>query len=112
MTTLERTRKVATAREWSSNGVARVVRSGAGLSLGEMAELVGVAISTIKRWEDGAARPRGERAVRYADALHTLMQPDWHMAARNGGPTSAEGTAVNGASAKTPAQDGRHGSSG
>jgi transcriptional regulator with XRE-family HTH domain len=63
--------RVARARELA--GVGRLVRERAGLTLGEVAHVVGCSPSTIIRWERGEMRPAGARAVRYADLIEGLL---------------------------------------
>jgi transcriptional regulator with XRE-family HTH domain len=83
---LERAQLIAAAREWASSGAARIVRQAAGMSVREMAELVGVSPHTIGRWENRITRPRGNPGARYGDVLRTLMDPNWHLARREHGP--------------------------
>ncbi|MGH2462707.1 MAG: helix-turn-helix domain-containing protein [Candidatus Limnocylindria bacterium] len=57
----------------SWTGAARPIRLGAGLSLGEVAESVGVSPSTILRWENRERAPRGQAAVAYGRLLAALI---------------------------------------
>jgi HTH-type transcriptional regulator/antitoxin MqsA len=50
----------------------RAIRLAAGVSLAEVAEVVGVAARTIARWESGQSSPRGEYLGRYVDLLEQL----------------------------------------
>lgn len=59
-------------RTLTSTGEARSRRTNAGLSLGEVAEAIGVSPSTVLRWERGERAPRGEAAVRYGQLLKQL----------------------------------------
>ena len=68
------TAKLARARRLTSNGAARSIRQASQLSLPEVAAEVGVAVSTIWRWENGQRQPRGEPAERYSDLLDRLMR--------------------------------------
>ena len=72
--TVEDLRAIRMARDLAASGAARLAREGAGLSLGETARALGVSPSTVMRWESGEVRPRGARAVRYAELLRELMQ--------------------------------------
>ncbi len=66
--------QVSRARALVSSGAARSVRLGARLSLWELAGQIGCAPSTVLRWERGDRIPRGGLAVRYVEALDTLMK--------------------------------------
>jgi len=61
-------------RRLASTGAARAIRQDAGLSLGEMAQDVGVHRSTLFRWEAGLRRPRGPAAERYLALLEDLIR--------------------------------------
>ena len=63
-------------RGLAKSGAARAIREGAGLSLGEVASAVGVAKTTVYRWESGDRRPRGDRAIAYGQLLTDLMARD------------------------------------
>lgn len=56
----------------AATGTARHIRESSGLSLQELAVWIGVARSTIHRWEVGSRRPTGEAAQRYLSALDEL----------------------------------------
>ena len=57
----------------SSRG--RDVREAAGISLRELAALIDVDVATLSRWERGCtARPRGNAARRWADAVEAISQ--------------------------------------
>ena len=64
--------KLATVRAAARSGASRDVRMAAGLSLREVAEAIGVGVSTIHRWEAGDRRPHGAAALRYADLISEL----------------------------------------
>jgi DNA-binding XRE family transcriptional regulator len=51
-----------------------MIRAQAGVSLAEMAEPIGVAPSTILRWERGERVPHGAAAVRYGELLDELSR--------------------------------------
>ncbi len=68
--------KLANARAATRAGAARSLRLAAGLSLREVADEVGVAVSTLWRWEAHERRPRGKAAVRYAEVLEELAERD------------------------------------
>jgi DNA-binding transcriptional regulator YiaG len=59
-------------RAMTTTGHARALRRAAGLSIGEVAHVVGVAPSTIYRWETARRRPRGDAARRYLHLLDGL----------------------------------------
>lgn len=58
-------------RDMVAGGLVREVRAGAGLSLAEVARVVGVVPSTVFHWERGHV-PRGDPAIRYARLLRKL----------------------------------------
>ena len=64
---------VAVVRRLAADGTARQIREEAKLSLHDLATAVGVADSTLCRWEKGQRSPRGELAVRWAGELATLV---------------------------------------
>jgi len=66
--------RLSKIRSLAKSGAARSIRVGAGLSLGELAESLGVCVTTIYRWENSQRTPRGERAVAYADLLDKLVR--------------------------------------
>jgi len=68
------------SREWAATGAAAAIRESAGLSLHEIARVVGVSPSTVLRWERGDHRPRGVCAIRYAQILQQLTRPTRHGA--------------------------------
>jgi DNA-binding transcriptional regulator YiaG len=66
--------QLAEIREICASGEARAIREAANLTLGEIARDVDVAGVTILRWETCAARPTGQRAVRYLHLLRRLAR--------------------------------------
>jgi len=64
--------RLADVRELAESGEARRLRLRAGLSLGEVARELRVAVPTILRWETGERRPRGKAALWYAQLLEQL----------------------------------------
>jgi len=64
--------RLAAVRSLADSGRARSIRRAAGISLQEVANVVGVRASTISRWESGQRVPRGDAALRYARLLHRL----------------------------------------
>jgi transcriptional regulator with XRE-family HTH domain len=74
--------KITAARSAASSGAARGLRVGAGLSLREVADDLGVSVSTVFRWENGERRPSGELAERYGELLAALA--DRHKPKRRG----------------------------
>jgi DNA-binding transcriptional regulator YiaG len=71
--------RLADVREAARSGEARRLRLSAGLSLGEVAREIRVAVPTVLRWETGERRPRGKAALRYGRLLEQLAE-------REGGP--------------------------
>jgi DNA-binding transcriptional regulator YiaG len=51
-----------------------MIRETSDVSLGEIAEPVGVNRSTVSRWERGLTTPRGEAALRYLEVLEELAR--------------------------------------
>ena len=66
--------KVTRVRDLVRSGAARSIRTGAGLSLGEVGRTLGCSASTVLRWEAGERTPRGDLAVRYGELLNTLLR--------------------------------------
>lgn len=60
-------------RAMTKAGTAKTVRTGAGLSIAEMARSADVSERTIHRWERGHTVPHGPAALRYARLLERLM---------------------------------------
>ena len=52
----------------------KAIRVAAGVTQREVASLIGVTKVTIHRYESGDREPRGERRVRYAEALEALRR--------------------------------------
>lgn len=67
------TAKLSKVRRLAASGSAKSIRLGAAVSLPEVATEVGVATSTIWRWENGRRTPRGDAAERYCDLLDRLV---------------------------------------
>ncbi len=53
-------------------GGGRSLRQRAGLSVGELARVLGVDVATLSRWETGKAKPRPEAALRWAAACQAI----------------------------------------
>ncbi len=64
--------RLARLRSLMSTGAAKSIRLAAGVSLPEIARDVGVAHSTVYRWENDLNAPKGEPALRYAEVLDEL----------------------------------------
>jgi len=60
-------------REMARNGVAKMAREAAGLSLREMAEPLGTSPSTILRWERAERRPTGQKGAAYGRQVKFLI---------------------------------------
>jgi len=54
--------------------VARAIRLAANVTQGQVAEVVGVHVDTVRSWESGDHRPRGEAGARYAALLRQLAE--------------------------------------
>lgn len=63
---------LARVRGLVRTGDARYIRLARGLSMGEVARCVGVAVATVSRWEAGQRIPRGAAALRYGELLESL----------------------------------------
>jgi DNA-binding transcriptional regulator YiaG len=74
-------RLVMAARAHAISGTGLAIRRASGLSLAEIGSVVGATESTIWRWERGQARPRGDRAVRWARLLSMLERSNTSTAA-------------------------------
>lgn len=61
-------------RELPSPRNARSLRLASGVTIAELADVVGVSPRAICHWEAGARRPRGEAGERYAAALTILAR--------------------------------------
>lgn len=62
---------VAAARSLARSHGPRI-RAAAGLTIPEAAAAVGVAPSTLWRWEHSKRVPRGDAAIRYAELIYEL----------------------------------------
>lgn len=70
--TIDELVEISEVRTVIRSGKARRIRLRAGLSLGEVAQAVGVGVSTVCRWEMGERAPRGPAALRYGEVLEGL----------------------------------------
>lgn len=70
--TADRITAIAKVRELARAGTAREVRIAACLSIEEVASAIGVAPTTVWRWENGQRRPHGSAALRYGKLLNKL----------------------------------------
>jgi transcriptional regulator with XRE-family HTH domain len=68
--------RLSRARALVASGAAAKIRRRAGLAQAEVARAVGVAPSTVLRWERGLRIPRGDAAARYAELLKRLLDPE------------------------------------
>ena len=59
-------------RRLASTGGARALRMGAGLSLREVADELGVSAAAVSRWERGLRRPGGRLALKWGRLLRSL----------------------------------------
>jgi DNA-binding transcriptional regulator YiaG len=65
---------VARVREFARSGGARAVRELRGVSVSEFARVLGVAPSTVLRWERAQRTPRAAAAMKYQALLERLME--------------------------------------
>lgn len=72
--TLDAVVDLARARRMLRTGEAKQVRLAAGVSLGEVARVLGMPISTVSRWENCSRVPRAShgRALRYLELIDEL----------------------------------------
>jgi DNA-binding transcriptional regulator YiaG len=70
--TADELQDLAEVRALTSSGLARSIRVAASLSLSEVAAEIGVAPSTVHRWEHGERSPRGDAARSYGRLLKDL----------------------------------------
>ncbi|HUG08897.1 MAG TPA: helix-turn-helix transcriptional regulator [Acidimicrobiia bacterium] len=71
---MERIRALTRIRRLCASGAARSIRVGAGLSLGALADHLGVQRSTVYRWETGQRRPQEDRAIEYLKVLDEIAK--------------------------------------
>lgn len=69
------------AHKKARNGTAKKIRQDAGLTMGQVAAVVGVGESTVSRWEGGSRKPRGEHALKWAALLNELERASTSVAA-------------------------------
>ena len=78
------------ARRLARDGSGRATRERSGLSIRELARVIGVDVATLSRWERGEARPRGEAALQWLEACKAIERllggPDPSVAAAQGSP--------------------------
>ncbi|MEU7978320.1 helix-turn-helix transcriptional regulator [Micromonospora sp. NPDC049081] len=60
------------AHKKARSGDAKRIRQQAGLTMSQVAAVVGVGESTVSRWEGGSRKPRGEHALKWAALLNEL----------------------------------------
>jgi transcriptional regulator with XRE-family HTH domain len=65
---------LAKTRLMVREGRAQGVRQAAGLSQGEIGQVVGVTAAAVSRWERGNRLPRSEAGLRYARLLDSLAK--------------------------------------
>jgi transcriptional regulator with XRE-family HTH domain len=65
---------LAKTRLMVREGRAQSVRQAAGLSQGEIGQVVGVTAAAVSRWERGNRLPRSEAGLRYARLLDSLAK--------------------------------------
>lgn len=62
------------AHKRARSGEAKKIRQQAGLTMAQVAVVVGVDVSSVSKWESGSRKPRGEHAVKWAALLNELEQ--------------------------------------
>lgn len=60
------------AHKKARSGDAKRIRQRAGLTMAQVAAVIGVGESTVSRWEGGSRKPRGEHALKWAALLNEL----------------------------------------
>ena len=63
---------LAEARQLPPPAVRKALRLASGLTLQEVASVIGVTRSAVQRWETGKRTPSGELRVQYAELLGEL----------------------------------------
>jgi transcriptional regulator with XRE-family HTH domain len=63
---------IAEGRQLAASGIARLVRQSAGLSLREVAHVIGIDPGTVWHWEHGSKVPSGANAIAYRDLIVAL----------------------------------------
>lgn len=64
---------LALIRRFGADGTARALRLARRLTLADVGGAVGVAKSTVSKWERGLQMPTGEQAERYAALIGELV---------------------------------------
>jgi DNA-binding XRE family transcriptional regulator len=68
------TTRLRTRRDLPAPLVRRVLRTTAGASQQDVAEVVGVTRQSVSLWEQGRRHPRGKHLDSYAEVLRTFRQ--------------------------------------
>jgi DNA-binding transcriptional regulator YiaG len=68
--------KLAKAKRYAGTGEGMRIRLAHGLSLQDIADGVGVGVTTLWRWENGRNAPRSGAGARWADLLDELEAQD------------------------------------
>ena len=66
--------QIAKVRRLLASGDARRARTATGLSLTEVASVLGVSPAAVSRWETGPRRPTGRAALAYGRLLAELAE--------------------------------------
>jgi DNA-binding XRE family transcriptional regulator len=69
---MNRVMAIAEGRQLAASGIARLVRQSAGLSLRDVARVVGIDPGTVWHWEHGSKRPTDANAIAYRDVIAAL----------------------------------------
>jgi DNA-binding transcriptional regulator YiaG len=69
---VDRAVAIAEGRQLAASGIARLVRQSAGLSLRDVARVVGIDPGTVWHWEHGSKVPTGKNAIAYRDVIAAL----------------------------------------
>jgi hypothetical protein len=76
MTTTIELVDLARARDLARSGLGRLIRVSAELTLVDVGSAVGIAPSTVWRWERGDRTPHGEAALKWAALMFELQGRD------------------------------------
>jgi DNA-binding transcriptional regulator YiaG len=68
----KQTLKLVEARRLAASGDGKTIREAVGLSLYEVADVLGLSVSALFRWERNERTPHGERAVAWVEFLDQL----------------------------------------
>lgn len=70
---IERIRRINAGRQHAKDGTGRGIRERSGVTAQEVADHLGVTVTTVLRWERGEAIPRRAIAAKWAGLLSELQ---------------------------------------